>query len=277
MLLVCFLIAAFVHRTVTDTAYAVRGKTPPRHQVRLAQLAAARGGARPPLRHSAAAYFSDVWHDSWDDARERRQRVRARRAEKRAAQDTAVAAAPAAEPTRTPVVHAPAVPDAPPPAAPAEPAPGTAPPAGAVDLDAISSNGHTPVGGGAAVAGPESREPTPATDPTITEGSTTAMSTSNGAAVSGETISLPAAISYVEAMAERTREGVTSTEQSIGHLQAGKVEGQPLTDLSSAQEALSTAAAAFEAAASALREQLAVREAYEAAPHAGDKEFVTGD
>src|SRR5690606_25362891 len=95
--------------------------------------------------------------------------------------------------------------------------------------------------------------------------------------VNSEVTGLESAIRYVEAMAQSTRAGVSSIETAMAGLLAGQVSGPALTHLTAAQEQLAGAATSFENAAVELNSQRGVKEAYEATPGAGSREFVTGE
>jgi hypothetical protein len=77
-LLALLLILYAVKHAVTDCAYAVRGKVPPRVAVRLAELRAGDPPAgRGRRRYGMRGYLSDLWADAWADARTSRDRRRA--------------------------------------------------------------------------------------------------------------------------------------------------------------------------------------------------------
>lgn len=101
--------------------------------------------------------------------------------------------------------------------------------------------------------------------------------TENPMTANAETTSLSAALSYTEDMAKSAEEGVSSVETSIASMQAGEVEGEAITHLHAAQEALTTAAAEFQAAHDELTSHVSVQEAYSANEGAGNKQFVTQD
>ncbi|REF00339.1 hypothetical protein DFJ69_5871 [Thermomonospora umbrina] len=95
--------------------------------------------------------------------------------------------------------------------------------------------------------------------------------------VSGETPNLSAALAYTNTMASECMQGAASVETSIASLQAGGVSGPALSALAQAQEALTQAMTAFNAANAALTRHVSVSDAYAANHDAGDKQFVTQD
>lgn len=95
--------------------------------------------------------------------------------------------------------------------------------------------------------------------------------------VSGETTNLAAAMNYTQNMATQCGEGAVSCETSIATMRAGGVTGEPLLRLTHAQEALLKAQSDFMGSYEALARQVAVKDAYQATPEAGDKQFVTQD
>lgn len=92
-----------------------------------------------------------------------------------------------------------------------------------------------------------------------------------------EITGLSAALAYTAAMANGAAAGAASVEMSLTGLRSGEVGGQTLTHLRQAQEALSQAEAAFQAANADLQTHLSVKDAYGATPDAGSKQFVTND
>lgn len=95
--------------------------------------------------------------------------------------------------------------------------------------------------------------------------------------VSGETPGLAAALAYAHQMAASAGQGAASVETSLASLQAGDVSGPALGHLANAQEALTSAQGAFQAAHTELQRHIAVKDAYGANPDAGTKQFVTND
>lgn len=96
-------------------------------------------------------------------------------------------------------------------------------------------------------------------------------------ATSGETTNLAAALNYTTEMANQCAMGAASVETSIATLRAGGVTGPVLADLMAAQELLSQAMSKFTSANAHLTQQLVVKEAYQATPDAGEKQFVVQD
>ena len=95
--------------------------------------------------------------------------------------------------------------------------------------------------------------------------------------LNGETTSLAAAQHYTDSMASAANNAIASIEQAIAHMQARGVSGPALAAFAQASEMASGLAAQCQAASGALSQQQVVKEAYAAAPGAGDKEFVTGE
>jgi hypothetical protein len=83
MFLFCLLLAYFVMRLWEDTSARLRGQTPPRHEYRMAKLAAreANGGRVPTS--AAGRYLAGLLDDAWDSAHHRRELMADHRAEKR--------------------------------------------------------------------------------------------------------------------------------------------------------------------------------------------------
>lgn len=91
----------------------------------------------------------------------------------------------------------------------------------------------------------------------------------------GEVAGLDDAIAFGESMEQRLRHAAIATEQSLANLQAGGVAGETVTALTSASDTLAGAVLAFSSVTQGLRRQLLVREAYQSAPGAGDRDFLT--
>jgi hypothetical protein len=105
-LLVILAIVWFIRQGVVDARYAALGKTPPRYQVKMAELAAA-GKAKTQPRYGSRAYFADLWADSLEASTAKRRakaetkKTEVREAELSAATDEAIAvAAPSVEPVK---------------------------------------------------------------------------------------------------------------------------------------------------------------------------------
>src|SRR5215207_9298880 len=93
-----------VRRLVVDTAYAVRGKTPPSYRIRMAKLQAqgkTPAKAAGPARYGSRDYLRDLWLDAVEDARDAR--VAKRAADKAKAAETAGGAVDQSEIDRGPV------------------------------------------------------------------------------------------------------------------------------------------------------------------------------
>lgn len=100
---------------------------------------------------------------------------------------------------------------------------------------------------------------------------------SNGTQPDAETANLGSAIRFVEGMATSMREAASRTETSIASLQGGEVGPGPIAVLQQAMEQATTAAVAFDQAKAELEKQMSVKEAYDATPDAGSKQFLTTD
>lgn len=279
MVLLSLLAAYVVVRLAEDLPAGIHGKTPPRHEYRMAKLKQAeKSGGKPMHRSAFGRYVSGVVDDAWTSAITRRQRMSDRRDERQQrridrklrrahARDTRSDERFDRRRERGDERHA--------------------------DRERRRDEREQSRRPGLDAATEPQREPTAATE---TEGDTTARhETGHGqqAAVTemtpprinegapivtvptGETTGLDSAISFAEQMKSYLTQAVTSTEQSLANLSAGGVTGESLSSLTSAQEQLTAAVQAFEAAENELRGHLTVREAYDATPGAGDKEFVT--
>lgn len=95
--------------------------------------------------------------------------------------------------------------------------------------------------------------------------------------VSGETTNLSAALQWTQEMSTQSGAAAASTETSIATMQNAGVSGEVIAKLAQAQDLAAQLMAAFDAAHSELARQLAVKDAYQATPDAGDKQFVTQD
>jgi hypothetical protein len=119
---------------------------------------------------------------------------------------------------------------------------------------------------------------TPATTPLASTSETHPPNTKeNNMTVNAETTGLQSALHYTASMAATTGEGVSSVETSIASLQQGEVGESVTGHLTQAQEHLSAAQAAFQAANDELTSHINVQEAYSANPNAGNKQFVTAE
>lgn len=103
----------------------------------------------------------------------------------------------------------------------------------------------------------------------------------SGAAASpagfGEITGLQSAIAYAQGSAESAERAAAQDEAAIAALQAGGTSSPALTSLQSSIEQHHTNARHYRAAAEELNRQLQVREAYNANPGAGTKQFVTSE
>ncbi len=90
-----------------------------------------------------------------------------------------------------------------------------------------------------------------------------------------EVLNLQQALDYAQAMAA-THEEVAADEQYLASLTAAKVDGEALASAVAAQEASQVAADMWAAHYREMEKQMVVKEAYDANPDAGDKDFQTG-
>lgn len=279
MLLFSLLAAYVVVRLAEDLPAGIHGKTTPRHEYRMAKLKQAEKNGGKPMRRSAfGRYCSGVVDDAWESAIKRRQRMADRRDERQQRRiDRKLRRAHSRDERsderferrreHSDERHAsrrrrrdereqsrrPALTTAP------EPQRESA----AADETEGDDTTTQHTGDGQEAAATE--KPQHATNegvPAVT-------------IPTGETTGLDSAIGFAEQMKSYLSSAVTSTEQSLANLSAGGVTGESLSSLTSAQEQLTAAVQAFEAAENELRGHLTVREAYDATPDAGSKEFVT--
>ncbi|KWX04620.1 hypothetical protein TH66_00245 [Carbonactinospora thermoautotrophica] len=289
--------------TATDIAYAVRGKTPPRVKLRIARMQAeAVAAGQRPCRYGARDYFVDLWHDAWEDARAAREERRAKKQAAKRAELATVTVEPAKadEPAKPAEAKTPAEPqpvDTPAPApATAKPQAAPAPqragetkppadpePAAEPATEPAKTPEPAPTPQPAAVAGPQTPatgqspapETAPADGPLATVTPIHRIKEDTVTVINGETHTLAAAKQYAAEMTRAAGAAVTSIEQSIAHLQAREVTGPVLDRLAEAQDIASQLQAKFIEVSNALSAQDVVAEAYAAAPHAGDKQFLT--
>ncbi|KWX03212.1 hypothetical protein LI90_4263 [Carbonactinospora thermoautotrophica] len=286
--------------TATDIAYAVRGKTPPRIKLRIARMQAeAVAAGQRPRRYGARDYFVDLWHDAWEDARAAREERRAKKQAAKRAELATVTVEPAT--SAEPVEAKPPTPDpqraegpASQAASPAAPAPapqraGEAKPPADPEPPAEPATGpaesKTPALPPAAVADPQTpatgQGPAPETAPadeplaTVTPINSRMVQEDTVSAINGETHTLAAAKQYAAEMTKAAGAAVASIEQSIAHLQAREVTGPVLDRLAEASELAAALQAKFVEVSALLAGQDVVAEAYAAAPHAGNKQFLT--
>ncbi len=225
----------------TDMAYAVRGQDAPRHKLKMARLKQAGGNYTAP-RYMTGDYFKDLWSDGLEASTARRRAKKAAKARLKLAEaDT--------PPTPLPTV------------APSEPVRDR--PETLADLDdrplapvipMFPNRSKTPPAGGDTTNEEENDMPIiPA----------------------GEILSLPECLSYNQALINALGE-VASDEGYLGSLVGNKVSGAALTSAEAAQEASQMAADMWLAHYQEMEKQMAVKEAYDANPDAGDKDFLTG-
>ena len=111
------------------------------------------------------------------------------------------------------------------------------------------------------------------------EGNRMSVMTSNNTTgqPTGETAGLGSAIRFAEGMANSMRDAATRTETSVASLTGSEVGSGPIAALQQAMEAAANAASAYEHAKTELEKQLSVKEAYDATPDAGNKQFLQTD
>ncbi|GGM22292.1 hypothetical protein ACFFX1_11220 [Dactylosporangium sucinum] len=92
-----------------------------------------------------------------------------------------------------------------------------------------------------------------------------------------EVTGLGTATQYAGGMAQAHASSVAATEQFVANLQGNGVSGEVISAATAAQEASNAAAAAWDRANQVLTQHSQVKEAYDANPGAGSKEFVTAE
>lgn len=92
-----------------------------------------------------------------------------------------------------------------------------------------------------------------------------------------EVTGLVSALAHAREMRKAFEESTAGAEQYAASLANGGVSGEALAAVQQAMEAQQAAAAAWGAAESTLEKHLSVKEAYEANPDAGHREFVTAE
>ena len=93
----------------------------------------------------------------------------------------------------------------------------------------------------------------------------------------GEVSGLASAQTYATEMSSAMAAQVPLTEQFMASLQGGGVSGEAVAAAARAQELSAATSAAWAEANEALQRQNVVKEAYQATPEAGNKEFVTSE
>lgn len=248
-LLIILVIAYVLQNTWIDAKYAARGQTSPRWEAKLERLRQAGKPAVKP-RYGSKDYFADLWSDALE-AKTARRRARAteRDAKAKAAElDAAVGealtvAAPAAEPTQPTTGVIPVI---------VEPAPAPKPPASA----------------------PEPTGPDAQVIPMFRTPQKEEVAEMSVAEVTG----LQSAIAHAEAVAAaHEQHSMAGGEGYLSSLAGFGVRGQAIQLVATAQEFTEMAAGAWRAAATELAKQNMVKEAYDAVPDAGSREFVQGE
>lgn len=274
------LLAWLIMYAAEDTAYAVRGKTSPRRAYRQQRWAARqeRTGKKTPKARGfwskgpARRYAFNLWADAWNSASTKRaDRVadeRAAYAAARAAQiaDREAALAAAKQPDPTPAPR-----PAPRPA-PTSPATGQPTPTATAVKDPASIPTPTPEELAELFARPSVPHPASPTGPAApTSKEDAPMAVSNTPEVSGHA----SAKNYADAMAKAAAAAVSSLEQTIASMTAGKVGGPAIQHLAQAQESATAMAASLRAAHGVLTRHDGLAEAYQANQDAGDKDWMT--
>lgn len=274
----------FTNLLVQDGVHAVKGTTPPRHVERMARL---ERGEQLPQRYGIGGYLRDLLDDALhaDIERRRRKGERKREAEERGDVPTPhTPGTPASngEPETRPVRTSVPDPDGgPAPAAPAAAAPDQNPMPDSPDDDTV-----TPASVVDEPATTPAYPPQPQADdgptarvyqfPQQPEGDSMATTTDNPSGVT-EVTGLASAVAYANGVAA-AHEAHGSGESYVASLRQFQVGDSDVALVQAAQEASKNAAAKWQTAADALRDHNAgVREAYQTAPEAGNKQFATSE
>ncbi len=230
-----------VKNAVADIKYAALGQTPPRHQLKMARLAAAGKSSVKP-RYGSREYFADFAADLLEAKTAKRRELAAKKAKSvrevdlNAATDEALA------------VAAPAV---------VVPEPAT--------VEAVTA------------PEPESTEPA-LIELGPTARIIPMFPTKKEVSDMSEITGLQSAIAYAQQVAgAHSAHSTGGGEAYLGSLQSYEVSGQAIALVAAAQEASSIAAGAWSAAAAELGKQTVVKEAYDSVPGAGNKAFVQGE
>ncbi|MGH3737134.1 MAG: hypothetical protein ACRDT6_16190, partial [Micromonosporaceae bacterium] len=278
--LIILVIALYaVKVVVSDISYAARGQTPPRVKVRLARLEHAHKNGKP--NYGFAPYLADLWADAWRDARQRREARRANgKPERKPGLRRYLAtrwndAWDAAE-TKHRAKRENATTD--------EANRGERDGAQATDPDDSNTPGKPaprPDPDGPADPGGSAQLPDHAPQtPTSRMASVTPIRNTKEdqpmQSINTEVNSLTAAKQYADDMSKSAAAAVGSIEQTLGHLAASEVTGEATDRFAEAQELAQEMAEKFRSAYAALSKQDGVKDAYQSAPGAGNKAFVTG-
>jgi hypothetical protein len=92
-----------------------------------------------------------------------------------------------------------------------------------------------------------------------------------------EATGLVSAIGYADEMRRVHEANMAEIEAWTASLRANEVSGDPITAAARAAEQTQAAAAAWDQAKTALERHMAVKEAYDANPDAGSRQFVTSE
>jgi len=245
LLLAILIVTYVIKNAITDTAYAVRGQTPPRLRIKWEKQRHRTAGTKAPARYGMTGYVRDLWHDSWEDARTHRE---AKRAQRDADTNTAD---PSAEPDEIP-----------------GPGTGDVPEIPAAPTAALDSTQQEP-------ATPPAPNQKPAASLAVVTPIRPDQKGDRVNTANPETTTLSAAKAYAHQMAGAATQASASVEQTRAHLTANQVGGDALARLAEAQELAGQLAIKFKAAYDELAKHDTVKDAYQAVPDAGSKEFVT--
>jgi len=250
-LIIAWLLIWCLKNAASDVAYALQGETPPRYKLRM-QRAEMAGNSTRPARYGTRDWFADLWSDALEARTARRRADAAAEQRDQTPPQPSVEPAPATQPAPEPTpqdVRPPPPPNEPTPAPPVEPQP-------------------TPVPDDRPDARVIPLFPTPK-KPTQEE-----PMTANTIEITG----LQSAIEYVnDTAAAHEAHSTAGNEAFIGSLQSFNVTGTTIQLIADAQEASANAADMWRQAATALGEQMTVKEAYDNNPDAGSQEFVQGE
>ena len=94
--------------------------------------------------------------------------------------------------------------------------------------------------------------------------------------LNGETVDLESALRFTGDLVLDLKDKIAVIELAVQTCAAGKVKGAALTKLQEAMEMIASAELAVQQSKAEFQSQLAVKDAYDAQPGAGDKAFVTG-
>lgn len=259
-ILAILIIIEFVKILAEDGYSMVTGKPNPRLDRRRARQ---RSRANNRLWGTFLDYLGDVAEDARQQAAENREVQRERRRQEREL---------AAEPEPRVIEPEPE---------PHQSRPSTEP----VDIDLDDPQTPEPNAGDNDGAAPEqdpAPEPTPEQEHDTTEGPDAQIiplfpTQEDPMTVTGEATGLVSAMNHAEALRKTYENYAAMGDTFVASLANGEVSGEAVNAAQRAREAEQLAAAEWAACHHALAEQLAVKEAYNATPDAGSKQFVTSE